>query len=531
MQRTQLFADPADIFLHDLVLNGCRQYGERICIVDTSLTPYRRISYADYGAMVESVARGLVAAGIQPGEIVGVYLPNSWEFGVAYHAIQLAGAIPTLFNPSYREREVRYQLEASTAVALITDGAQIGPADGFSHAMDLSGLGNLRKVWTTRHHGGNSEAFATLLRSVEATLPAPTLCSYEMIATLPFSSGTTGLPKGVMLSHHNLVANVYQILGENGTPVRDGDHMLGFLPLYHIYGMTVLLNLAFAKGVTLVLMPRFVPDKVAQLITEEGIHVAAFVPPALNAMVHLAEEGKFPKDHAMRWVKSGAAPLPPELARRFPEHTGIPILQGYGMTEASPVTHIGFIEEAWYRPHMIGHPVALTDCRLVDEEGNDVRDGQPGELIMRGPQFMLGYWNAPEATASVMKDGWYYSGDVAVRDEHGFYAIVDRRKEMIKFKGFAMAPAEIEGVLMEHAAVRDCGVVGKPDDDAGELPCAFVVLRAGFAEDAHTAELLRGHVSERLVNYKAPREVRFVEAIPRNPSGKILRRELRDRLK
>ncbi len=531
MQRTHLYADPANIFLHDLVLNGCRQHGERTCIVDTSLTPYRRISYAEYGALVEAAARGLVSAGITPGEIVGIFLPNSWEFAIAYHAIQLAGAIPTLLNPSYREREVRYQIEASQAVALITDGVQIGAPDTASAAMNLGGLSLLRRVYTTRHHVGNSEPFASLLRPVSAALPSPTLPSAEMIATLPFSSGTTGMPKGVMLSHHNLVANIYQIMGPNGAPLQLRENLLGFLPLYHIYGMEVLLNCLFPLGSTLVMMPRFNPETAAKLMVEEEITASCFVPPALNAMVHLAELGKFPKDHGVKWVKSGAAPLPPELARRFPQRTGITLVQGYGMTEASPVTHTGWVHPDHNRPETIGQPLAQTDCRLVDEGGNDMADGEPGELVMRGPQFMLGYWNAPEATASVLKDGWYWSGDVAVRDAHGDYKIVDRRKEMIKYKGFAMAPAEIEGVLMEHAAVRDCGVVGKLDDDAGELPCAFIVLREGFADDAHTADALREFVTERLVNYKSPREVRFVAAIPRNPSGKILRRELRDQLK
>jgi acyl-CoA synthetase (AMP-forming)/AMP-acid ligase II len=200
------------------------------------------------------------------------------------------------------------------------------------------------------------------------------------------------------------------------------------------------------------------------------------------------------------------------------------------MTEASPVTHLGFFERELYRPDSIGQSVAQTECRIVREDGSDCNSGEAGELVMRGPQFMSGYWKAPEATASVLKDGWYWSGDVAVCDADGFYKIVDRRKEMIKFKGFPIAPAEVEAVLLEHPAVRDCGVVGKPDDAAGEVPIAFIVARDGETCCPRLAAQLCGYVGDRLSNYKQPKEVRFVSAIPRNPSGKILRKDLRSQL-
>src|SRR5437868_8156269 len=197
------------------------------------------------------------------------------------------------------------------------------------------------------------------------------------------------------------------------------------------------------------------------------------------------------------------------------------------MTEASPVTHVGFLEPELYRPESIGKPLAQTDCRILDENDTEVGEGERGELVMRGPQFMLGYWNEPQATAAVLRDGWYWSGDVATRDADDYFFIVDRRKEMIKYKGFPVAPAEVEAVLLEHPAVRDCGVVGRHDDAAGELPCAFVVLRDGVVADARTEAELCGFVAERLTPYKQPREVRFVSAIPRTLSGKVLRRDLR----
>jgi acyl-coenzyme A synthetase/AMP-(fatty) acid ligase len=208
--------------------------------------------------------------------------------------------------------------------------------------------------------------------------------------------------------------------------------------------------------------------------------------------------------------------------------TGISIVQGYGMTEASPVTHVGYIAPpAMVRPAAVGQPLALTECRIVDANGRDVAPGEPGELIMRGPQIMLGYWKEPQATAAALRDGWYFSGDIVRCDADGFYYVLDRSKEMIKYKGFPVAPAEVESLLLEHSAVRDCGVVAKPDAEAGEIPCAFVVLRAGFTASDALGKQLRDFVAERLAHHKQPREVHFVDALPRTPSGKILRRELR----
>ncbi|HXE90422.1 MAG TPA: AMP-binding protein [Terriglobales bacterium] len=522
MARSELYADPAGVFLHDAVLAACRRHARSIALVDTSCA--RRVTYAEYGELVERLARGLAAAGLRPGETVALYLPNSWEFCAAFHAIELAGATPTPLNPSYREREVRYQLENSGAGLLISDGALLA-------GMDLSGLPGLRDVFYTRQAAPGARPFADLLKPVTATLPSPNVAPEEALAALPYSSGTTGLPKGVMLSHGNLVTNVYQFLapGEAATFTSD-DVMLCFLPLYHIYGLNVIFNPALMVGARLVLMPRFDPEAVVRYIAEENISYLFTVPPVLNLLCQTAEQGRFPKQHRVRAAKCGAAPLAADLPRRFTSLTGIRVRQGYGMTEASPVTHMGFLEEPRYRPDSIGHALARTECLLVDESGADLPAGEVGELVMRGPQFMLGYWRAPEATAQVLREGWYWSGDVALRDREDFFFIVDRRKELIKYKGFPVAPAEVEAVLLEHPAVRDCGVVGRPDPVAGEIPCAFVILREGHTADGRMQAELCGWVAERLTGYKQPREVRFVSAIPRNPSGKILRRELRSLL-
>jgi acyl-CoA synthetase (AMP-forming)/AMP-acid ligase II len=528
MLRTELYADPHNLFVHDLILDSCRRNSQKTALVDVSSD--RRLTYAEYGETVESLARGLISAGVTPGDVVAIFLPNSWEFCIAFHAIQLAGAIPTLLNPTYREREVRYQLENSGAVVLISDGANL---DG----INLAGLPLLRHVYTTRQPASGAEPFAKLLNPATAAFPKPDQPSDQALAVLPYSSGTTGLPKGVMLSHYNLIANVYQFLGPHGTDLNSADNILCCLPLYHIYGLNVVLNPALILGATLVLVPRFNVQQLTKLLVEESVSMMPLVPPAINALCQAAEAGEFPRDHKVRWVKSGAAPLAPDLPRRFTALTNILVCQGYGMTEASPVTHVGYLTPDLYRPDSIGHPLAHTDCRVLAQSDIDPADtpedlteapsGQPGELVMRGPQFMLGYWKEPAATASVLRDGWYWSGDVVTRDREGFYRVVDRRKEMIKYKGFAVAPAEVEAVLLEHPAVKECGVVGRPDAAAGEVPVAFIALRDGFADSSKLGQELCAFVANRLTHYKQPREVRFVDVVPKTASGKILRRELR----
>jgi long-chain acyl-CoA synthetase len=521
MARTQLYAEHGNVFLHDAILATCRRFPQKTALVDTSCN--RRLTYAAYGELVEQLAHGLVAAGLQPGEIVAICLPNSWEFAVAYHAATLAGGIPTPMNPNYREREIRFQLENSTAALLITDAPMI-------QGMNLSGLPSLRRIFTTREIAPGTENFSNLLRPTTSVLPAPTQSSDMTLAALPYSSGTTGLPKGVMLSHSNLLANVYQVLGPDAAPFTSNDVLLCFLPLYHIYGLNVALNTILIAGGTLVLMARFSVPQIAALASEEGLTTGLVVPPALNVLSQAAEQGEFPRDHRIHWVKSGAAPLPPDVARRFTSLTGIIVNQGYGMTEASPVTHLGYLDPERNRPESIGHPLALTECRVLGDDGLDVEDGTPGELVMRGPQFMRGYWKELQATSNVLRDGWYWSGDVVSRDSGGYYHVLDRRKEMIKYNGFPVAPAEVEAVLMEHPGVRDCGVVARPNDDAGEIPCAFIVLGEGYTPSSALERELCGFVADRLTHYKQPREVHFVDTVPRTPSGKILRRELRNRV-
>jgi acyl-CoA synthetase (AMP-forming)/AMP-acid ligase II len=305
MLRTKLYADPTGRFLHDVVLQSCQQNTSKTALIDTSCG--RRFTFGEYGSLVESLARGLISAGLAPGEVVAIFLPNSWEFAFTYHAATLAGGIPTLLNPAYREREIRYQLENSGATFLITDAPLL-------ENVNLTGLPSLRRVFATRHERPGCADFASLLRPTSAKFPDALHNSRETVAALPYSSGTTGLPKGVMLSHYNLVANVYQLLGPNGTPLTADDTMLCFLPLYHIYGLTVALTLSLTLGSTLVLMPRFDVQKLCALLVQEGVTMMPVVPPAINAMCQAAEAGVFP-----RTTKSdGLSAAPPHSLPNLP---------------------------------------------------------------------------------------------------------------------------------------------------------------------------------------------------------------------
>src|SRR5258705_7379557 len=293
--RSRLYADPTGLFLHDAILTACQKFPQQIAILDTSSN--KEIRYEDYGKLIGRLARGFVSAGVKPGEVIAIYLPNSWEFAASYHAATLAGAIPTPLNPTYREREVRYQLENSGAAFLITDGAILGE-------INLAGITSLRRVYSTRQQASGTEPFSELLRASSAIIPTPDKSSNETLAALPYSSGTTGLPKGVMLSHHNLVANIYQLVGPNGTAINGDDTLLCFLPLYHIYGLNVGLNPILTLGGTLVLMPRFNVQQLGGLLVSERVTTMPVVPPALNALSQAADAGQFPRDHRLHWVKS-----------------------------------------------------------------------------------------------------------------------------------------------------------------------------------------------------------------------------------
>ncbi|MDQ3573034.1 MAG: AMP-binding protein, partial [Actinomycetota bacterium] len=339
----------------------------------------------------------------------------------------------------------------------------------------------------------------------------------------PYSSGTTGLPKGVMLTHANLVANLNQV--QEAFPIGRDDVLVGVLPFFHIYGQTVIMNQGLRSGATIVTMPRFDLDQFLSLIQDHGVTRAYVVPPIALALAKHPAVDNYDLS-SIETIMSGAAPLGAELAEQVAERIDCNVIQGYGLTETSPVTHV-IRPDGENRPGSIGPALAGTECRLVDPEtGDDVAQGERGELWIRGPQVMAGYLNNPDATAETIdSDGWLHTGDIAVVDADGFFSIVDRLKELIKYKGFQVPPAELEAILITHPDVADVAVIGVPDDEAGELPKAFVVPAGGDLD----ADALMEFVADKVSPQKRIRLVERVDEIPKAASGKILRRVLRDR--
>jgi len=304
--------------------------------------------------------------------------------------------------------------------------------------------------------------------------------------------------------------------------------MLVFLPLYHIYGI-MLMGLAAMTGATIVLMERFDAEECLRYIQEQGITLLYTVPQVLSALLNSPQVDAYDL-HTVRFAQCGAAPVPPVLAHRFQERTGITVMTSYGLTEASPGTHSNPVyDRRLIKVETIGLPIHDTKQKIVDIETGEIEleVGEEGELIVQGPQVMQGYWKAPEATAAALRNGWLYTGDIGWRDKEGYITITDRKKEMIKYKGFSIAPAQIEALLLEHPAVVDTAVIAKADNEVGEYPKAFVVLQSNSTEQS--ADELMAWVNSQLASYKQIREMEFIDAIPRNPSGKILRRVLKER--
>ena len=495
------------------VLERAGERGDRPALIDGPSG--RELSYADLADRVASLAAGLADRGFGKGDVLGVFMPNVPEYAIAFHGAAAAGGMCTTMNPLYTANEVAHQLSDSGARALLTVPAF---ADVALDAAEREGVDD---VFVVGEADGATPFEELLGDSAEATSPA--LDPAADLAVLPYSSGTTGLPKGVMLTHRNLVANLVQVQGS--FPIADADVLIGCLPFFHIYGMTVIMNQGLRAGATIVTMPRFDLDQFLDLIEGHGVTRAYVVPPIALALArHPAVDER--DLSSVEIVMSGAAPLGAELAEQVAGRLGCTVIQGYGLTETSPVTHL-IRPDGENRPGSVGRPLASTECRLVDPEtGADVEAGERGELWIRGPQVMRGYLGNEEATAATVDaDGWLHSGDIATVDADGFFEIVDRLKELIKYKGFQVAPAELEALLITHPAVADVAVIGVPDEEAGELPKAYVVA----ADGAPDADELMSWVAEQVAPQKRIRLVEVVDEIPKSPSGKILRRKLVER--
>ncbi len=482
----------------------------------------RAVTYGDLRDAADAASRGLAARGMARGEVAAMCSPNLPEYAIAFHAIAMTGGCSTTLNPLNTEEELVHQLNDSGARWFITVPPLLEKARRVAAQTAIEELFVFGEA-------EDATPFAALIEDGRAAArngsPAPggAVDPARDLVTLPYSSGTTGLPKGVMLTHRNLVANVAQYLAAD--PVDPDDVVIAVLPFFHIYGMVVVMSACLREGATLVTMPRFDLEEFLGTIQRYRVTRAYLVPPIVLALAKHPVIDQFDLS-SLEYVMSGAAPLGEEVALACQARVGCRVFQGYGLTEASPVTHACPREVGPERIGTVGPSISNTEVMIVDLESGSPRGaGEEGEIWIRGPQVMAGYLNRPDATrATIDGDGWLHTGDVGRVDEEGFLTIVDRAKELIKYKGFQVAPAELEDVLLSHPSVRDVAVIPSPDPEAGEVPKAFVVLAEPVDEQA-----LKDYVAERVAPYKKVRLIEFTDQIPKSPSGKILRRLLVER--
>ena len=502
-----------DLPLTDFVLARAVELGERSAMIDAPSG--RTISYAQLAAAVRAVAAGLAERGFGKGDVFAHFASNLPEYAVAFHAVATLGGINTTANPLLTADELAAQLRDCGARLLVTVPDQLEKATA---AAKQAGV---EEIFVYGEAAG-ATPFASLL-ATPGKPPEVAIDPAEDLVALPYSSGTTGLPKGVMLTHRNVVANICQSV--QGRLRDDDERVIAVLPFFHIYGLVWLMNIPLYLGSTTVTMPRFELAEFLRVIQHYRITRAHLVPPIVLGLVKSPLVDDYDLS-SLQFLGSGAAPLSAELEVACGKRLGCRMLQGYGLTETSPTTHLVTDKLAGQMPGSIGSAIPNTECRIVDvATGDDVPTGEPGELLIRGPQVMKGYLNKPEATAQAIDpDGWLHTGDIALVDEHGGVRIVDRVKELIKFKGYQIAPAELEALLLTHPEIADAAVIGVPDEDAGEVPKAFVVTTGSITSDEVTR-----FVAEHVAPYKKVRAVEIVEEIPKSPSGKILRRVLIDR--
>ena len=466
----------------------------------------RSITYREIDDSSNRVANALVGLGINRGDRVAIYLPNIPEFAVVYYGILKAGAIAVSINSIFKQQEVAFILNDSGSRVLFTTAELAAQLEGLDAP-------KLERILAVDRSLAELIAQASPEARIADTQPADP-------ALLLYTSGTTGFPKGATLSHGNVVSNTWSVVHHAG--YQPGDRLVLFLPLFHVFGQNFVMNACFLAGSTLVLHRRFVPDAVLDSIAREQVTMFFGVPTIYVALLN--QDVKPEQLASIRYWFSAAATMPQEISRRWSERLGRPIHEGYGLTETSPFA--AYNHDFRHKFGSVGTAVENFEIRIVDESDQQVPLGSLGEIAIKGPGVMLGYWGRPQDTSLAIRDGWFHSGDVGSMDDEGYVFIVDRVKDMINRSGFKVWPAEVEQLLYRHPAVKEAAVYGIPDSESGEAVAAAIVLRDGTTA---TADELTEYCRSRAAVYKAPSRVDFVGELPKNPTGKILKRVLRER--
>ena len=485
---------------------SAQRHPDAVCLIsgDQSLT------WAEVDRAVDALAAGLVQRGLHAGDRIALLLGNSIEFVVAYYGIARAGLVSVPLNPAYTSAEVAVLLADSGARMLVAQPSTRQVAD--ESAVALPGC----EVISV-----DGPEWAAILRAGEGAVLAEAAAGPDALALLLFTAGTSGRPKGAMLTHGALRSNIEMLLGLTEPPaVQDDDIVLLVLPMFHVYGLNTALGLAVAAGATIVISDRFDPVDTLRLIAATRVTTIAGAPAMYQAWC--AVPGLREGMSSVRLLSSGGAPLPPRVFEAFADLTGLRIYEGYGMTETAPVVSTTLVSGA-PKAGSVGQPLPGLEVRLVDEDGADVDEGDPGELWVRGPSVFRGYW--PDGAGGPDAEGWFRSGDVAYLDDDGDLHLVDRRREVILVSGFNVYPREIELAIEHLEGVAEVAVVGVPDDATGEAVTALVVPRAGAAL---TAEAVAEHCAVRLARFKCPTVIRVVDALPHSATGKIAKGRLRD---
>ena len=504
---------PNHLSLPDFIFQNIDSLADKPALIDGPSG--RGLTYGQLYHDIHSFARGLHRQGFSRGDVFAIYCPNLPEYAVAFYGVAMLGGINTTINPLYTVDELARQLNDANAKYLLTVPVFL------ENAQAAAQQSNVEAVFVIGAADGAS-AYSSLLRD-EGELPQVPINPLEDVVVLPYSSGTTGMPKGVMLTHYNLIANVCQF--RKIAAITERDNLIGILPFFHIFGMVVIMAYGLLQRSTVVTMPRFELEQFLQLLQDHAITRSFLVPPIVLALAKSPLVDNYELS-ALKIITCGAAPLSKEITLACGERLDCVVNQGYGMTEMSPATNLDDKDPGKVKPGSIGPIMPNTEAMIVDiDSGEPLGCNQQGEYWVRGPQRMSGYLNRPEATAdSIDDEGWYHSGDIAYIDEDGYVFIVDRVKELIKYKAMQVAPAELEALLLSHEDIIDAAVIPCPDAEAGEIPKAFVVTDGRLDADE-----IMAFVAQQVAPHKRIRALEFIDEIPKSPSGKILRRLLVER--